>query len=133
MIEIDYDKALSLVKAEIDKEGVDHVYVQPYDDGCHNVILVDDEYVGSCLIGRCLVVAGLNAEALFIRAAQKDVSDTALSFEDELHLTDKAETFLSLVQSKQDIGWPWLDALEHALNEMTEEGPRYKENESFRY
>lgn len=124
---INYDRARDLVHAEIMKEGADYVYsAKGALTACVNVTLDESgDIVGSCLVGRALLSAGLDPHDL-LDHADSDIHGL-FAVVDTLFLTSKAVAFLSRVQSSQDQGVKWGDAFKVGVGEAEE----YNEEDTY--
>ena len=128
---IDYARALELVNDEIAKEGPDYVY--PKVDGfCVNTVVQEDgTIVGSCLVGRALIGAGVEASDLDRFASDSSVESTIEAMADYFQLTTQAAYFLSCVQQSQDTGSPWGEAVENAVRIVHDEDGGKRWNDTF--
>lgn len=134
MLSIDFNQALRLVNDEIAKVGPKHVYDEETPvGGCVNVKAKYDEtagkvvYTGSCIVGRALIAAGYDARDLYILAVDSDVQRLEESL--DVEFTDKARSFLSRVQYRQDGGTPWGEAVADAFTMV--QGLDFDTDESF--
>jgi hypothetical protein len=116
MINLTYDKAVSLIREAIAEKGEDYVY-EKIDDGCYYV------HGGqpSCLVGHVLVRAGVNMDLLEAEGGLYDAHGYADALCGELEregiLTAGRRTIrlLNEVQYNQDRGVSWGAALESGL------------------
>lgn len=119
IVSLNYDEAKRLVEAEIAKEGSDYVYMRGGSKPCLNVDYdAGGDLVGSCLVGRALVAAGVEVEIL-ATDAYKDADIIHLNESGVVKLTHKARRFLGTAQGLQDQGRPWGYALENAIQRVT--------------
>lgn len=127
-VSLNYDEAKRLVEAEIAKEGADYVYRTPNADGkgsCVNVVENKwGELVGSCLVGRALVAAGVDPHKMAGEHEDDDVDN--LRARGVVKLTQKAQFFLSYAQARQDLGATWGVALDRAIRYVTTDGELYR-------
>jgi hypothetical protein len=114
---IEYDRALSLVNDEIAKEGPWYTYLRDGGNACYNVEYDDytDEWVGSCLVGRALIAAGVDPERLGYEGVRDADVRTVADRLREVKFTSKAMSFLAHVQASQDIGRTWGEAVTVAV------------------
>lgn len=114
---IDYQTALSLVNDEVAKEGPDFVYEKISNAYCANTVeLPSGEIVGSCLVGRALIAAGVDPVVLHQVAATLGILGVASKLGDNFKITGKAINFLQYAQAEQDKGRPWGEAVMGAFN-----------------
>lgn len=122
MIEIDREKALELLAAEVRTEGPQFVYkrAQRLDDN-GDIEGVACRYVEndnpSCLVGRVLFRAGVHIEVIRGLDFQwEGVSESIREayFPDDVYLTDDAREVLQAAQTAQDSGLTWGEALRAA-------------------
>lgn len=121
---IDYSDALRLVNDEIVKEGPTYVHgllaaAVAGTGTCANV-QYDSEgnLIGSCLVGRALIAAGVDPQRFIdTECVDGDVYD-ALHSLPELGMTRKAMSFLQAVQSRQDNGSEWGEAVDYAVQSV---------------
>jgi hypothetical protein len=114
---IEYDRALSLVNDEIAKEGPQYTYTRDRNGACWNVEYDEStgEWVGSCLVGRALIAAGVDPERLGYESVRDADVRQVESVLGELKMTEKAMDFLAHVQGSQDIGRMWGEAVTNAV------------------
>lgn len=112
---MDYEAALRLVNDEIAKEGENYVYQRSF---CTNVELGKDGlWVGSCIVGRVFVAAGIPASAIAISGTgSASIFLLATEFNDRISLTEKAYKFLRTIQDSQDARCAWGTARNEAAS-----------------
>lgn len=118
MINLTYDKAVSLIREAIAEKGEGYVY-EKINDGCYYV----HEGQPSCLVGQVLVKAGvdmdlLNADdpsALYEAHGYADALCDRLEAEGILTAGRRTIRLLNEVQYNQDRSVPWGAALNSGL------------------
>jgi hypothetical protein len=130
MINLNYDEAKRLVELEIAKEGSDYVYLHTEEMAggrvlsCLNVEMDEGGHIyGSCLVGRALIEAGVDKQALHENADADIVTLNELGI---VGLTRKARHFLNHLQFEQDGGMPWGYALEIAVRRSNTDSEVYE-------
>ncbi len=130
MIEVTYEKALELATQAVEEKGEDYVYTDERGvragsldaiAGCTNwhYSNPDDSSSGkvvSCLVGNIMHRAGLN---IFKYANGADVGTLLRAAYAEVTVTHKAHEFLRELQSRQDSGRTWGEALEIAKERVS--------------
>lgn len=120
-IVIDYDTAKRIAAELVAERGRDYIYVDPNGVRARKRDFgeFDTPYVScvnwdnsknepSCIVGHILHRAGVPERIIKDRRA--GISDDF----DEYYKDDVVETFLSRIQSHQDCGMPWGEALDEA-------------------
>ena len=106
---LEYNEALSLLKAQIEKKGEDYIYEADDNGSCR--YFVDDE--PSCIVGHVFHDLGIDSDFVEEFQVPKDAVDSEV-----LELSYEAAELLEAVQSKQDNGEPWGYALKAAVREV---------------
>jgi hypothetical protein len=129
MLELSFEEAVSLVREIVEKYGEDYVYPQGDLGKCDYV----REGQPSCLVGHVLVRKGVPIERL--QKADKLMGGAGvtaemllpeLQMEEVLKTTDRAAIFLDTVQSGQDEGVAWGDALDEGLRQVNDLFPQHQ-------
>jgi hypothetical protein len=130
MIRMTYKNALELATQAVEEKGEDYVYTDERGVRADNLDAIagcanwhysnpDDsssEKVVGCLVGNIMHRAGLN---IFKYARGADASTLIRTAYTEVTVTDKAHTFLRELQSQQDSGRTWGEALEIAKKRVS--------------
>lgn len=120
---IDLDAAMDAVRQSVDEKGRDHIAQPEYAGGCVYTTWTKDGNAPSCLVGHALVRLGLDADVFNELGINSDTdAERALEV---LHLenyigsvTGSATEFFIAVQTHQDKGNPWGEALNYALESI---------------
>jgi hypothetical protein len=129
MIEIDREKALALLAAEVRTEGPQFVYKRDERvDENGDMQGINCRYVEdgnpSCLVGRVLFRAGVPIEAIHNLDTQWNGMSESIGdakFPDDVNLTLDAREVLQAAQTSQDAGQTWGEALRSALSVDTDD------------
>jgi hypothetical protein len=129
MIEIDREKALALLAAEVRTEGPQFIYKKDERvDENGDMQGINCRYVEdgnpSCLVGRVLFRAGVPIEAISALDTQfEGISESIqdAKFPDDVNLTLDAREVLQAAQTSQDAGQTWGEALRAALSVDTDD------------
>jgi len=122
---IDPDRALELLRAEVEKAGKAHAYDGPFGIGpaadvSYALYVVGGE--GCCLIGRALVAYGVPAEQLALLEGHGIVpAAQVLAERGVVSISEEAALVFAAAQDAQDEGRQWgiaLDCAEHAWTEV---------------
>jgi hypothetical protein len=109
---IDRDRAVELLRQQVEKVGADHVY------GSRVCVYFNDDGCPSCIVGHVLADLGVQLGQVHELASGADMGNgiaiNAVRVEG-VEMTEGARTVFAVAQRLQDNGETWGDALEGAV------------------
>lgn len=112
---LDIDQAKMLLKRAVDEKGADFVYRTAEEWATKPCVYFNPgTKCPACLIGHVLSYKGLTYDDIWTHNDGTGV--TELREAEIIRMDDNTTELLTLVQRKQDAGWPWGEAVQYALD-----------------
>lgn len=126
MTNLNYQQALDLLNRAVEEKGADYVYPEEEKRNWKNIpggavcsyYVSNGEARPSCIIGHVIEYLGLRDQFLPIQGQYEGKSGVSALNALGVRITRRADVLLDTVQSEQDSGHPWGEAVEQAVYQV---------------